>query len=211
MQDLTHWDYAEDFTKIEVAYLIMGVDPSKVDKESISARHIVRKIDEAYKFAIERAKVDVFFMKVSDDVYEIEMQNLTPIQKCLSSTKMDRLYKSLKDDDSYFASWLEHGEYFLDVKFSRTEVARWIKENSLNSIYKFEGSALEVSEKNEKGFSTRERNNMLNIIGALLGMLETKEGALIAELLEKYPPTPGIKKRTLEEKFAEAKRSLRNT
>ena len=52
---------------------------------------------------------------------------------------------------------------------------------------------------------------MLKIIGALLGMLETKEGALIAELLEKYPATPGIKKRTLEEKFAEAKRSLRNT
>lgn len=61
----------------------------------------------------------------------------------------------------------------------------------------------------EKPLATRERTNLLNIVGALLELNGTKEAAIISTLLERYPDKPGIKKRTLEEKFAEAKRSLR--
>lgn len=60
----------------------------------------------------------------------------------------------------------------------------------------------------EKPLASRERTSLLNIIGALLELSSTKEAGLIAELLERHPEKPGIKKRTLEEKFAEAKRSL---
>lgn len=60
----------------------------------------------------------------------------------------------------------------------------------------------------EKPLIPRERTNLLNIIGALLELNGGKEAGIIGELLEKYPEKPGIKKRTLEEKFAEAKRSL---
>lgn len=57
---------------------------------------------------------------------------------------------------------------------------------------------------------SRERSTLLNIIGVLLNALNCKESSLISELLEKHPEVPGIKKRTLEEKFAEAKRALRS-
>lgn len=60
----------------------------------------------------------------------------------------------------------------------------------------------------DKPLATRERTNLLNIIGALLELSGAKEAGIIGDLLAKYPEKPGIKKRTLEEKFAEAKRSL---
>lgn len=69
---------------------------------------------------------------------------------------------------------------------------------------------LETSLEKEKtdAISSRERTNLLNIIGALLEHVNGKESALIATLLERHKDKPGIKERTLQEKFAAAKRSL---
>lgn len=61
----------------------------------------------------------------------------------------------------------------------------------------------------------RERTSLLNIIGALLELVRTprqgrdSDAAVIAELLDNYPEKQGIARSTLEAKFAEAKRSLR--
>lgn len=60
----------------------------------------------------------------------------------------------------------------------------------------------------DRPLQPRERTTLLNIIGALLEAIGTKEAALIAQLEEKYPTASGIKKRTLEGKFALGKRSL---
>lgn len=60
----------------------------------------------------------------------------------------------------------------------------------------------------DRPLQQRERTTLLSIIGALLGVSGTKAAALITQLEEKYPTVPGIKKRTLEGKFALAKRSL---
>ena len=62
-----------------------------------------------------------------------------------------------------------------------------------------------------KALAARERTNLLNIIGALLELSGTKEAAIIAAIDEKYSDKPGLKERTLQGKFAEAKRSLLNT
>lgn len=60
----------------------------------------------------------------------------------------------------------------------------------------------------DRPLQQRERTTLLNIIGALLEVNGLKEGALIAQLEEKYPAVSGLKKRTLEGKFALGKRSL---
>lgn len=72
---------------------------------------------------------------------------------------------------------------------------------------------LEASLEREKAqaLTSRERTNLLNIIGALLEQLDQKETALISVLLERHGEKPGIKERTLQQKFAEAKRSLRGS
>jgi hypothetical protein len=63
--------------------------------------------------------------------------------------------------------------------------------------------------------SPRERTTYLNIIGAMLELLQTprpgrvSDAAVIRELEENYKDKPGIRERTLQDKFAAAKRSLR--
>lgn len=60
----------------------------------------------------------------------------------------------------------------------------------------------------------RERTTLLNIVAAQLEMLKTprpgrvSDAAVIAELIANYGDKPGISKPTLENKFAESKRSL---
>lgn len=61
---------------------------------------------------------------------------------------------------------------------------------------------------------TRERETLLNIIGVMLELLQspkpgrTSDAAVIKEMLDNYGDKPGIKERTLQEKFPAAKRSL---
>lgn len=73
-------------------------------------------------------------------------------------------------------------------------------------IYKLE--SLLAGEINQE-LTARERTTLLNIIGALLALHGGKEAAVISQLLEKFPDKSGIKQRTLEDKFSQAKKSLR--
>ena len=67
----------------------------------------------------------------------------------------------------------------------------------------------------EKPLGTNERNGLLNIIGAMLDLLQTprsgrdSDTAVITELVENYSDKHGISKSNLEGKFSAAKRSLR--
>ena len=68
----------------------------------------------------------------------------------------------------------------------------------------------------DKPLIERERENLMNIIGALLELIKSpKENRnsnadVIKELLANYSDKPGIKERTLQEKFAAATRSLQS-
>lgn len=81
-----------------------------------------------------------------------------------------------------------------------------VRTQALNKLLALLGDP--PNDETEKPLISRERTNLLNIIGALLEQAGIKEAALIAAMTERHPSAPGIKKRTLEEKFAEAKRSL---
>lgn len=68
----------------------------------------------------------------------------------------------------------------------------------------------------ENELRPRERATLLNTIGALLELVQNprpgrnSQEAVIDELVENYGEKPGIRKRTLAGKFADAKKSLRN-
>lgn len=210
MADLSHWEYAEDFSLHEVAYLIMGIDPNGPDDGTRFPNHIYTRIETAFTFAKERAKFDAFLVNALDAEEAEEAERaLPPKSQCLRSKEMEWRYQSLMDGNEIgFIGWVENNGFDYSAKFTRKEISRWLRENSLKSVYVFEAQTGAPDISSEKPLTTRERTNLLNIIGALLGLNGTKETAIIAELLEKYPNTQGIKKRTLEEKFAEAKRVL---
>lgn len=89
------------------------------------------------------------------------------------------------------------------------------------SLRVFEQSVLDnPSSSNDKPLGRREETTLLNMVGALLSLLLGKspsgkafsvfqdQTAVIDALLAAHEGKPGIAKRTLEEKFAAAKRSL---
>lgn len=105
-----------------------------------------------------------------------------------------------------------------DYQFSFTKVL----ENGvvmMSEVALFEGDAgkPDGAPNDEKPLSTRERDTLLTIVGVLLELIQThkagrdSEAAVIKEILQNnYDDKPGISKRNLEQKFAEAKRILGN-
>jgi hypothetical protein len=69
----------------------------------------------------------------------------------------------------------------------------------------------------DKPLGDRERQTLLNTIAVLLELIQTgtpgrkSEAEVISEMLDNHSGKQGISKRTLEEKFAAAKRSLANS
>lgn len=87
-------------------------------------------------------------------------------------------------------------------------VVRW------GAIEAFIAQASDQESMTEKPLQSRERDTLLNIIAVMLEFLQNprpgrnSETAVIAEMIENYGDKPGISKRTLEDKFALAKKSL---
>jgi hypothetical protein len=90
-----------------------------------------------------------------------------------------------------------------------------------SALRAFEQSVLNTpSAETSKALSRREETTLLNIVGGLLGLLLGKspsgkalsvfksQAAIIEALLATYPGKPGISARTLEDKLAQARRSL---
>lgn len=96
--------------------------------------------------------------------------------------------------------------------------AVWVVKTA--ALREFERSVSGKAVSTEKPLGKREEATLLNITGALLGLLLGKtpagkpqsvfkdQAAVIDALLASYEGKAGIAKRTLEEKFAEAKRNL---
>ena len=174
MADLSHWIYANDFTAHEAAYLILGVDPS-TDTDSRSAKHVKERLQQAYEGALESLKFEIFVEPCFSDNFFYEKDEQLTKHKTLKSVAMYLLLDNyVEGDEVSLSAWLNKGRNnFLEQRFSRTELARWITENKLVSQYSFAANQLPESpikpevELMEKPLTTRERDVLLTIIAVL--------------------------------------------
>lgn len=118
--------------------------------------------------------------------------------------------------------WLEaakeygHFENVNPFDYARNETAKAKTAIAALTASESEIPSIAVDETNtEKELEPRERLTLLNIIGVMLELLQspkpgrTSDAAIIKEMIENYGEKPGIKQRTLQEKFPAAKRSLK--
>ena len=178
MADLSHWDIASTFTIRDAAYLMMGVDPSGPEAEKYSERHISERLEAAYAGAISRARFE-YVIAPCLDFHEPEPDNHMPEEAVLRSEELWQRIESYTEygGDVDFERWLDFGNHsHHGQRFSRRELARWLKENNIKSIYSFDlqssGTATERGNmhslhQGEKPLLTRERNTLLTIIAAL--------------------------------------------
>lgn len=113
----------------------------------------------------------------------------------------DRNHKEGASDEN-LCFILTKGYKYLDDVFNDGLIA-------MSEVRRFEEAMTSLSVKN-KSLTTRERDTLLAIIGALLEIQNQKDVATINEILSRYPTVPGLKQRTLEGKFADARRTLKS-
>ena len=221
--DLSHWVFTDKFTDHQAAFLILGVDPSG-NVDGLNADHIKQRIAVAYESALENLKFQFLVEPSLPDSWSDADEAKKPFDRkaTLMSVKMEELSKLFADGDDWSTlMWLENqSKSIWEQYFSRDELARWIRENNLPSKYLF--SSLPKSEAKresiypmDKPLLDKERKSLLNIIGVMLELLQTpkagrtSDAAIIQEMIDNYPEKQGIAKRTLEEKFAAANKSLK--
>lgn len=205
MGKLSHWIVVESFRWNEVASLIAGVDPGDGSGAlSALAVPMANRVRDAYN---EARRGHIGQVSGQSDELTMDRPQLAPAH--LQSIAM--LQRQV-DDGHRFHAWLTSSSADIDrQRFSRQEILRWLQVINVASDFNFGQYANDT----EKAMETRERKTLLNIIGVLLELIQTPTGkrnsaaAVIDEMVENYSDKQGIAKRTIEEKFAAAKESLR--
>lgn len=133
MTDLSHWDFAAEFTGYEAAALILGVEPVKWLTDEHRVRVVENRLEHDYERAIAQAKTE----SIGFDWPEI----IQPRVGLLVSIKLDELWRDAAEGmDAPLNDWLydQFKPLFSSQKFSRKELATWLHSAGMKSVYPFE-------------------------------------------------------------------------
>ena len=135
MTDLSHWDFAENFSGYDVAALILGIEPRDSSDEQWRVRVITDRMELHYKFAITR-----IFHEILGNPFE-NVLSKQPSQIELASVKLQDLYHRYFhfDEDAPLEIWLADPwrSRFADQEFQRQTVSSWLAAIGMGSIYRF--------------------------------------------------------------------------
>ena len=164
MADLFHWDYTENFTGLETAALIVGIDPAS-EKSTVCAP-LLRRLNEAYTVTLwahqDGKRLDrpnLVFFDFGDTrirrVMNVRAWNAPFKPGNLHSLRMTSHYDEFFPNEGgrladglwdlsvdSFDRWLEDDRRngFHHQLFHRLEIVRWLEALGMNSVYRFEGS-----------------------------------------------------------------------
>ena len=131
MEDLSNWDFANDFTGEQAAALICGIDPSQTEYSRGKADPIYQRMRQCY----ETAWLEV---DIANDVPRPErLVDMTLASLARDQSGRDHLMEMLCAGDP--------GTKFEKRHFGRQEISRWLKANGLKSVYKFDHELADTS------------------------------------------------------------------
>lgn len=137
MNDLSHWDFAENFLGFEAAALILGLDPS----ESAGDEHRVRVVMERLELDYSRAVEGAWAEHIPFDVLS---RGTSRVDDFLVSVELDQLWRDASEGrDAPLDAWLadKRKPQFGNQKFSRNAIAAWLKAIGMKSGYHFDMQA----------------------------------------------------------------------
>ena len=160
MADLSHWDFALDFTGEESASLIAGIDPAQNGFAREKVAPVLSRIERSYELAWGHYR-DYYIADPSD-------LNAKLPKDALQSRDMHRKFEHALDHEGkvQFAGWLlDEASDFERQRFSRTQLADWLDAIGLTSVYRFRPFVPIVeSAKADKHLNTTERNTLLTLV-----------------------------------------------
>ena len=135
MTDLSHWDFAENFSGYDAAALILGLEPRDSSNEQWRVSVITDRMELHYKFATAR-----IFHEIFGNPLETVMSK-EPLQIELTSVKLHDLYHRFFafDEDAPLEIWLADPKRsaFENQEFQRQTVACWLAAIGMRSVYQF--------------------------------------------------------------------------
>lgn len=203
---LKKWFLHDTWTSTEGVFLLSGLDPhGTVVKEAKTSYGEVRdEIEVAAMLDGSELPSKTFLDNQGHELAE-PLNNLQVRLAHLSSLWNSGSHQS-RNPPLYYINWAESKEYEIPWRDWATEVGL------LNE---------KMSPAQEQNVvESKERTSYLNIIGAMVELILgispggkphsafKSQSAIIEALLAHHPARPGISKRNLEEKFAEARRNI---
>jgi hypothetical protein len=136
MPDFSKWDFAEKFSGVEAASLMLGVDPSIAEQAQEKIYPAIQRLRNAYEEALAAALWAFDFNDSTDG----SLPDIAASPKSLYSHRMllanggEFNFSKLKK-----GNWLKNEEEtkFENQLFSREELSRWTTANGLDSFYAF--------------------------------------------------------------------------
>lgn len=136
MKNLTHWDFAENFSGFDAAALMLGVEPRESDDDS-RIRVVIDRMALHYNHALNRHYQEAFDLINAVDFLDTEADR--PFE--LESVEMNELRRQCypADIDTPLADWVMSKDQsrFDNQYFSRHAIADWLSAIHLKSIYQF--------------------------------------------------------------------------
>ncbi|MBK7000966.1 MAG: hypothetical protein IPH35_13630 [Rhodoferax sp.] len=237
MVELSHWDFAQRFTGVELAALMMGLDPNASGFDPQRVAHVLRDVERAFFLARE-------YLVSSIETSE-EMRVGFADEKSIAFFRAQReqRYIPALESENISAQWSfgrfpflrSYVEKFSEQFFTREKIILWLRENSIMSVYRFDievpvtpaptkttapvtaAPTETTSPVKDEQLSKRERTTYLNTIAVLVELMQSpkpdrgSEAAIIREMLANYSDLPGISKRKLEDVFRDAKQSMKSS
>ena len=136
MADLTHWDFAENFSGFDAAALILGCEPSQAWHDELKVQIVADRMKLHYGYATKRA---------FNDNYGDPLENLERDERIFAELPRVEL-KALSFRASRFDSgvplgrWLESEDRsnFVNQKFNRYSIVDWLADVGFKSVYQFD-------------------------------------------------------------------------
>lgn len=135
MTDLSHWDFAENFSGYDAAALILGIEPRESSDEQWRIRVVTDRMELNYRHAVERMIAET----IGDSIVKVQSEEAT-IK--LSSVKLHDLHYRcwLLNEPTPLSEWLADKRLtkFEAQEFERYSIVRWLNQIGMKSVYQFE-------------------------------------------------------------------------
>ena len=173
MTDLSHWEFADEFSGVEAAALILGVEPSKLESDEQRVRVVCNRMSKDYEWLLNWIKeyTDTAFSRIrpqkgassewlgkeeKDWFNWLMREKNSQCTRGLESVRMQQAAKSASVlNEGSLGTFFRHTRtlskenmIFHFQKFDRAEIIRWLSATGMESIYRFDRSqnrAIETS------------------------------------------------------------------
>lgn len=136
MVDLSHWDFANTFSGVQAAWLMLGIDPPGAGLDDKRIVPVIQRMKQDYENALGAAVWAHDFAASPKGALPDPMEGPMHLYslKMFHATGHEFNVDRIKEKH-----WLKNdGETDFDVQqFHRDELARWLGATGMSSIYKF--------------------------------------------------------------------------